>query len=249
MAKNEIREFAIPMLPSNSIKDTTEFYRALGCTITYQQKAPNNYIGLKIKGIEVHFFGLKLKPESNFSSCYLRVDDIETFYTNCRSGLKKQYGKIPLKGIPRINPLKDIPAYGVRQFVIVDPSGNYIRIGQPIVKENSVLFEENDVKPKESTALEKAFELACRLANGKDDLTAAANLIDRILTTDNGTEKRMLFRLIALRLDIAYRDGNMNKIQELLKRGNSLLTQIKDTSTIAADVQLFNTLSSELKQI
>ena len=33
--------------------------------------------------------------------------------------------------------------YGVRQFVVVDPTGNYIRIGQPIEKADSLIFKEN----------------------------------------------------------------------------------------------------------
>ncbi|GAA0893446.1 hypothetical protein GCM10009122_31250 [Fulvivirga kasyanovii] len=87
------------MLPSNSISETLQFYEAMGSTITYQQKAPNNYIGLKLKGIEMHFFGLKqLKPESNFRSCYLRVNGIDKLYSDCRAGVKQLYGKIHSRG-------------------------------------------------------------------------------------------------------------------------------------------------------
>lgn len=240
-------EFAIPMLPSNSINETLLFYKAMGCTITYQQKAPNNYIGLKIKNIELHFFGLKqLKPESNFSSCYLRVNDIDKLYNDCRSGLKQQYGKIPLRGIPRINPIKDIPNYGVRQFVIVDPSGNYIRVGQPIAKENSVLFEENGKKAQKGTRLAKAYELANRLANGKDDLKAASEVIDKILVSNDNSEADTLFRLITLRMDIANRDEDEGKIRELFIRGKDLLEQIKDTSSVDEDIETFNQISAVL---
>lgn len=240
-------EFAIPMLPSNSINETLLFYKAMGCTITYQQKAPNNYIGLKIKNIELHFFGLKqLKPESNFSSCYLRVNDIDKLYNDCRSGLKQQYGKIPLRGIPRINPIKDIPNYGVRQFVIVDPSGNYIRVGQPIAKENSVLFEENGKKVQKGTRLAKAYELANRLANGKDDLKAASEVIDKILVSNDNSEADTLFRLITLRMDIANRDEDEGKIRELFIRGKDLLEQIKDTSSVDEDIETFNQISAVL---
>jgi hypothetical protein len=242
-----IREFGIPLLPCRSVNETLEFYKAIGSTITYQQKAPNNYIGLKIKSIEVHFFGLKqLAPEANFSTCYLIVDDIDTLYANCRAGLKGLYGKLPLKGIPRINTLKDMPTYGVRQFVIVDPSGNYIRIGQPIAKKQSLLFEENGKKPEKGTALSKAYELADRLANGKEDLEAATAAIDKALASGDTSEPETLFRLVTLGMDIANRDEDPERIGELAKIGKELLEQVKDRSAIAEDIRLFNELEPEV---
>lgn len=240
--------FAIPLLPSNSINDTLEFYKAIGCVITYQQKAPNNYLGLKIRGIEIHFFGLKqIKPETNFSSCYLVIDDIDTFYLTCREELKKKYGKIPLKGIPRINPIKDMPTYGVRQFVLIDPSGNYIRIGQPIEKTASIVFEENGVKPQKGTPLSKTYELADRLANGKDDLEAAIKIIDKTLLSEHEDEKEILFKLILLGIDIANRNEDQQKAKELIKKGKLLLKYLKGIPSIKKDIDLFNQLSEEMK--
>jgi hypothetical protein len=239
--------FAIPLLPSNSINDTLEFYKAFGSIVTYQQKAPNNYLGLKVKDIEIHFFGMKIKPEANFSTCYLVVDDIDTFYNSCREGLKKKYGKIPLKGIPRINPIKDMPTYGVRQFILIDPSGNYIRIGQPIEKTASVMFEENGKKPQKGTPLSKAYELASRLADGKDDLEAAIKVIDKALLVENSVEKEMLFKLILLGIDIAHRNEQQQKAKELLKKGKLLLKSLKGIPSIKKDIDLFNQLLEELE--
>lgn len=86
--------FAIPLLPSISINETVEFYKAIGSEITYQQKAPNNYIGLKLKNIEIHFFGMKqIKPDANFSSSYLVVDEIDVLYNFCREGQKNYITK------------------------------------------------------------------------------------------------------------------------------------------------------------
>ncbi|UII29902.1 VOC family protein [Fulvivirga ulvae] len=240
MSERVTPEFAIPMLPSSSISETLQFYEAMGSTITYQQKAPNNYIGLKLKGIEIHFFGLKqLKPESNFSSCYLRVNDVDKLYNDCRAGLKQQYGKIPLKGIPRINPIKDIPTYGVRQFVIVDPSGNYIRIGEKIKKEPGVLFEEDGEKPQKATPLRKAYELANRLAHGKDDLEAAASVIDKALASNKNVEPEIRFKLIVLRLDIANRFEDIEKMKVMEKEGRGLLELVGNVSEINEDIRSF----------
>jgi hypothetical protein len=248
MKEKEIPNFAIPLLPCVSIKETLEFYQAIGSEITYQQKAPNNYIGLKVKGVEIHFFGMKqIKPDANFSSCYLVVDEIDVFYNLCRDGLKNVYGKIPIKGIPRINQIKDMPTYGVRQFIIVDPSGNYLRIGQPIPKTDSVLFEENGNKPQKGTALTKAYELADQLANGKDDLKTAIAVIDKVLLSDDKSELDTLFKLISLRLEIANRTDDTVKVKELINQGNDLLKNIKDKSLILTDIEIFNTIVSRLK--
>ena len=43
-------------------------------------------------------------------------------------------GRVPSRGIPRIGALNDM-SYGVRQFVMTDPGGNMIRIGQPMTTE------------------------------------------------------------------------------------------------------------------
>ncbi|MGN7821636.1 hypothetical protein ACTJJB_16000 [Chitinophaga sp. 22536] len=242
-----MENFAIPLLPSIAINDTLNFYKALGAIITYQQKAPNNYIGLKIKDIEIHFFGLKqIKLETNFSTCFLRVNDIDTFYNNCRTGLKALYGKIPLKGIPRINQLKDMPAYGARQFVIVDPSGNYIRIGQPIAKKDSLLFEENGKRPASGTALSKAYELADRLANGKEDAAAAIRTIEKALKDDAGDEPDITFKLMVLKMSIAQRSEDLKTAKQLHQTLKKQLSKMQDLHAIKDDIHIFESMSAEL---
>ncbi len=241
--------FAIPLLPCVSIKETLEFYQAMDCQITYQQKAPNNYLGIKLKGVEIHFFGLKqIKPDANFSTCYLVVDDIDVFYNLCRDGLQKLYGKIPVKGIPRINQIKDMPTYGVRQFIIVDPSGNYIRIGQPIPKTDSVLFEANGKKPQPATALKKAYELADRLANGKEDLEAAIKVIDKALSgTTEVKELADLFRLITLGVEIGHRTEDVKLMKRLIGEGKKVLDQLDEKDLHLEDLANFRQFSVDIE--
>lgn len=234
-------------MPSTSINDTVNFYMAIGAVITYQQKAPNNYVGLKIKDIELHFFGLKqLKPATNFSTCFLRVDEIDTFYNHCRAGLKALYGKIPLKGIPRINQIKDMPAYGARQFVLVDPSGNYIRVGQPIAKTDSLLFEENGKKPASGTALGKASELADRLANGKEDFEEALRVIDKALKNDAGDEADITFKLLVLKMSIAHRTEDPKAAKQLQPTVIKQLAKIQDHHLIKDEIAIFENIQEEL---
>jgi hypothetical protein len=246
MDNKPIKEFAIPMLPSNSIKDTLEFYQALGFVVIYQQKLPNTYICLKIRGIEIHFFALKqLKPANNYSSCYLVVDKIDDLYNSFSMGLKNKLGKVPTKGVPRINPLKDMASYGVRQFVVIDPSGNYVRIGQPISKTDSLIYSENGKKPVKGTPLAKAYELGSRLANGKDDLKAAVEVLDKAILSADTSDIINLFRIISLRVDVAKREDDIEKIKTLSVQGKDLLKKITDISAISDDLATFNLIMSE----
>ncbi|THU38111.1 VOC family protein [Niastella caeni] len=218
MTEKNVTQFAIPLLPCISINETENFYKALGAVVTYKQKAPNNYIGLSIKDIEVHFFALKpLVPASNYSTCYLVVTDIDPFYEACRTALKTLYGKIPLKGIPRINPLKDMPSNGVRQFIIVDPNGNYIRIGQRIEKTDSLIFRENNKAVITGTPLAKAYESGSRLADAKGDFTTAASVLDKALASADTTDTLNLIKVLILRADISLRLSETDRFNELIK--------------------------------
>jgi hypothetical protein len=138
------------------------------------------------------------------------------------------------------------PLYGVRQFIIVDPSGNYIRIGQPIPKTDSVLFEENGKKPQKGTALTKAYELADRLANGKDDLDSAIKVIDKVLSeTTDSDELVDIFRIIILRIDIAHKMDELETMKQIIKKGNEILNQLDERNLLKEDIANFRRLTLE----
>lgn len=237
------KTYALPLLPCTSINETETFYKALGAIVTYKQKVPNNYIGFSLSDIEIHFYALKqLKPAENYSTCYLFVTDIDTLYETCRAGLRSLYNKVPLKGAPRINPLKDIPAYGVRQFIIVDPSGNYIRIGQPITKTDSLVFTENNKAPLAGTPLAKAYELGSRLADSHGDFESAARTLDKALTTADKNDSLNLLKVLLLRADVAQRLADTERFVELVKAAEVLLKNFS-----ATEVMEERRLLSELK--
>ncbi|NBA88379.1 VOC family protein [Emticicia sp. CRIBPO] len=241
-------EVTIPILPCNSIDKILEFYQALGFAVTYQQKKPNTYAVVKLRGIELHFFVLKaLQPERNYSTCYVLVHNIDELYESFVSGLRNLTGKLPVKGIPRINPLKDMPSYGVRQFIVIDPAGNYIRIGQPIEKTDDPNFRENnpDNRAANVSALAKAHDLATRLADGKGDHAAAARVLDKAMETEENFENIDLLRILILRLDMAIRLEEQDKASLLLNSTNQLIKQI-DAASIAEELRLLEALKTLL---
>jgi hypothetical protein len=224
MSETNDRSFAIPLLPCTTINETENFYKALGAVVTYKQKIPNNYIGFRLNDLEIHFFALKqLAPANNYSTCYLMVTEIDRFYETCRAGLKSLYNKVPLKGYPRLNPLKDMPAYGVRQFIIVDPSGNYIRVGQAIQKKDSLIFTENNTAAVTGTPLAKVYELGSRLADAHGDFETAARELDKALAAPDAGDKLNLLKVLILRADIALRLQDTSRFSELVKEGEELL--------------------------
>jgi hypothetical protein len=72
----------------------------------------------------MHFFLFEdLSPKENYGQCYWPADDVDELYAECKAiGL-------PTSGEPRLVPVENKP-WGMREFAIVDPNGNLIRVGQ-----------------------------------------------------------------------------------------------------------------------
>jgi catechol 2,3-dioxygenase-like lactoylglutathione lyase family enzyme len=115
-------DLAIPILPSRSLNDTLAFYQRLG--FDGKIHARGDYAILTRGTVELHFFiHRELRPAESSAGCYIRVSDVDTIYRAFASA------KLPAKGIPRQDTLADKP-WAMREFAIVDPDGNLIRIGQ-----------------------------------------------------------------------------------------------------------------------
>lgn len=116
---------AIPTLPSRSIPATVAFYERLG----FSASLPGGggaYAVLTRGTVEIHFFGHPdLDPAVSSAGCYVRVGDADGLYAELEPA------ELPTHGIPRM----DAPAtrpWGMREFAVVDPDGNLLRIGQPL---------------------------------------------------------------------------------------------------------------------
>ncbi|MBP5899440.1 VOC family protein [Streptomyces scabiei] len=208
-------EKTIPILPCRTLQPVLDFYEALGFEVTLQQRSPNPYAVVERGEVELQFFGLKsFDPASSFSTCYVVTDDVDGLYTAFRAGLKETYGRIPTRGLPRLGPLKDM-SYGMRQFLMTDPGGNCIRVGQPTSTDQSYR-----PAPKETFA--RALHHASLLADSKDDPAAAARVIDRVLALDDRPAPPQLLRLLVLRGDIAVRLGDEETAAAVLERAGAV---------------------------
>ncbi|MFJ6615590.1 VOC family protein [Streptomyces sp. NPDC091289] len=223
-------ETTIPLLPCRTslIETAVEFYTALGFETTYLQKSPYAYAVVERGAVELQLYGMKdYDPASSHSGCYVLTDDVDGLHTAFRAGLKAAYGRIPTRGLPRIGPLKDM-SYGVRQFLMTDPTGNTIRIGQPVSEDPN-----HRLAPKETFA--RALHMADLFADSKQDLPGAAKIIDRVLgLTDEHPTPVQRLRLLVLRGDIAQRMGDAEEAKVLLEEAAAVRLGPED-GEVAAD--------------
>ena len=116
-------DLAIPTLPSRSIGATVAFYRQLGFE-GGAHASNDSYAILRRGPIEIHFFAPRdLVPSRSSAGCYLRVRDVDGLHRAFASS------RLPAAGIPRLEEPEDKP-WGLREFALVDPDGNLLRVGQ-----------------------------------------------------------------------------------------------------------------------
>ncbi|MBE4737715.1 MULTISPECIES: bleomycin resistance protein [Streptomyces] len=211
-------EKTIPILPCQSLQPLLDFYTALGFEVTFEQRSPNPYAVVERGGVELQFFGLRTyEPTASVSTCYVVTDDVDGLYAAFRAGLKRAYGRVPTRGLPRLGPLKDM-SYGMRQFLMTDPGGNCVRVGQPTSED-----QHHRPAPRETYA--RALHHASLLADSRDDPAAAAKVIDRVLRPAEGAPTptaSQLVRLLVLRADVAARTGDEETAADAIRRAGAV---------------------------
>ncbi len=120
-------DLAIPTLPCRSVSATVAFYKRLG----FEGGAHEfnaKYAILRRGAVELHFFThAELVPANSYAGCYIRVLNVAELFHSFSSI------QLPRLGIPRLDAVEDKP-WGLREFALVDPDGNLLRIGQIIAK-------------------------------------------------------------------------------------------------------------------
>lgn len=202
-------EKTIPIFPSRSIQGAWDFYRVLGFERTSWQTSPNPYVSVRRGDIELHFYGWKKHdPSASMNMCYIVTSAVDPLYESFRGGLKEALGRVPTRGLPRIGPLKDM-TYGVRQFLLSDPDGNQLRIGQQI---------SDDVRhapiPEEKVA--RSLHMAALLGESKEDPRAAARILDHLLDSGEPLTAPQRLRALVLRADMAVRLDDPSRARTLL---------------------------------
>lgn len=133
-----VPEQAIPILVSRDIAKSVDFYQNLGFK-RHDSSNPNADYAILYRGsLEIHLtFFPDIVPSESYLACYLRVTHIDELFQEF------QTLDLPTAGIPRISSLEDKP-WGMREFHIVDPDGNLLKIGQAIAAKQHDQSWEND---------------------------------------------------------------------------------------------------------
>jgi tetratricopeptide (TPR) repeat protein len=212
-------EVVVPILPCPSVKEVLTFYNALGFTTTYAQTHPNPYVCVKLGDLELHFGGIRnFDPTQSYASCIVLVEDADALYQSFVSGMRQQYGKILVSGIPRMTRIID-KSTGGRGFNLIDPGGNWIRIVQPA---------QIQAIGDPTTGLSKGIHAAQRLSENKGDYEQAAKTLDIALVKNQDALTTDKVRAWITRAGIAM---SLNDPQQAL----ALLAQVRDTPLSEAE--------------
>jgi hypothetical protein len=117
-------ERAVPILPSRDLGETLAFYERLGFENRGAPPEEWNYLIIGRGDIWLHFLGMpEIDPLTTIASCYLFVDDADALHEAWRDVIEAD----PSSGSRVEEPMNT--DYGLREFAVVDRSGNLIRVG------------------------------------------------------------------------------------------------------------------------
>jgi hypothetical protein len=167
------------------------------------------------------------------------TSDVDALYEAFRGGLRTATGRVPLRGVPRIGALKDM-SYGVRQFIVTDPGGNMIRIGQPVRVTESA---------QRQSRLARALDTAIQLGDSKGDHPAAAKTLDRALHADNLAPQGIRFRALVFRADLALRMDQREQAEALLDDAARIELSADERPELGDDLERVRDLRDDLSPV
>ena len=121
-------EYAVPILPSRDLEETRDFYLRLGFELRGAPIERFRYLILVRGTVELQFWDApQVDPLTTDASCYVSVRDADEWYAAWASaGVESD----PATGSRLMPPAET--DWGMREFALVDKSGNLIRVGSPL---------------------------------------------------------------------------------------------------------------------
>ncbi len=195
----------VPILPCREIDDVVPFYEALGFAVTYRQTRPNPHAVLsRGEGLDLHFGGIPgFVPENSYASVIVVVPDTGELYDQFAAGLRSAYGKIPVKGIPRITRPRRKQGMSAG-FTVVDPGGNWLRITSGEDGED------------EGGPFERVLRNAARQGDSHGDEAAAIAVLDAGLTRHADATDTEKLPVLAYLAELLIRTGDGERASVVL---------------------------------
>lgn len=227
-----------PALPCKEIDEAISFYETLGFKKTYRQLRPNPYAVVQLEDMHIHLFGMDgFNPENSYATVIIVVPDPDNLYKDFASRLREKFGKLPVKGIPRIT--RPRKKYGtVSGFSIVDVGGNWLRFSK-------LGDTEQDDSAEEKDGLMGFLNVATRLGDAHGDealaLKTLANGIKRF--PDAVTLERV--KAYLYQAELAVRVNNFELAKSSFDLANSLELSDEEKSIMNDE---FNHIAELLNQ-
>jgi catechol 2,3-dioxygenase-like lactoylglutathione lyase family enzyme len=221
-----------PILPCRDIDESIAFYEALGFKRTYLQQRPNPYAVVEMEDMQVHLGAIEgFNPQDSYASVLIAVPDPDALYRAFAEGLRGAYGRLPVRGIPRI--LRPRKKYGtVRGFSIVDPGGNWLRIYRLDDSEEAAAAE---AEAEQVDGLAQIVNVAARLGDSHGDEDSALRTLEKGIARhpDAPAGERALAFLY--QAELAVRTGNLALAQTSLAEAEALVLADEEKAALATE--------------
>ncbi len=202
-----------PIFPCKSLSELLEFYQTLGFEVTYHQKNPNPYAIVEKRWMRLDFYGIKHHaPLQCYHTCYILTDEADELYEEFTDALRKKFGKLPTRGLPRISVIRD-KSYGVREFMFSDVAGNCIRIGKKIGKAEEYPKEIEEANKRLALVLDYAY----KLEDEPEEYEKASVFLDKAIERDKDNPCPNLYRAMLIRADLAIEKEDLITAKSLLR--------------------------------
>ena len=122
-----MNERAVPILLSRDLRETLAFFERLGFENRGAPPEEWQYLIIGRGAAELHFIeDPSVDPLRTSSMCYLYVEDAQRVFEEWRDAVEPD----STTGSRIDAPMST--EYGMREFAVVDRSGNLVRIGSPL---------------------------------------------------------------------------------------------------------------------
>jgi hypothetical protein len=235
----------VPILPCKSLDELLAFYKQLGFEVTYYQKSPNPYAVVEKDWIRLDFYGIKHHdPKKCYHTCYILADEADDLYEQFSNALRKQSGKLPTRGLPRISEIRD-KASGVREFMFSDVAGNCIRIGRKI--DNTEEHEYPTDVMAANKRLSLALDFAYRSEDEPDEYEKISKLLDKAIEKEKIFPCINLYKVMTLRADMAIQQGDLSLAKQLLDEVKTSPLISNNTEKYKAELQRVADLEQKME--
>ncbi len=208
-------ERTYPCLPCRELDESVSFYESLGFKKTYRQLRPNPYAVVALEDIHIHLFGMDgFNPEDSYATVIVVVPDPDELYRGFAAKLRERYGKLPLKGFPRVTrPRKKFGT--VSGFSLIDPGGNWLRISKLGDSEEEDSAEEKD-------GLMGFLNVATRLGDAHGDESLALKTLENGVKRFPDAPAIERAKAYLYRSELAVRTGDLELARSSFEQAKSL---------------------------